>query len=144
MTLARTDWRRFAGHDYVGWIQDDILSVESTQCIHSHLSTAERYAGFAVEMTAKCTKLKVLELSPDYNDNLSFSTRSFLNVLNKSTSLQTLSLKKVQLSDMVSPPRDVYNVASPNCISLYYMYRMWRLLLGISVELSSNSITSQM
>ena len=72
--------------------------------IHSHLSTAERYAGFVLEMTAMCTKLKVLEFSPYYDDNISFSTRSFLNVLNKSTSLQTLSLLEVQLSDMVSPP----------------------------------------
>ena len=77
-----------------------ILSVESTQCIHSHLSTAEEDVEFAVEMTAKCTKLKVLELS----FILAFSSQSFLNILNKSTSLQTLLLKEVQLSDMVSPP----------------------------------------
>ena len=83
------------------------MSVESTQGIHSHLSTAERDAGFAVEMIAKCTKLKVLELDPNYGRDggrFAFSSQSFLNVLNKSTSLQTLSLKKVQLSDMVSPP----------------------------------------
>ena len=92
-----------------------------------------------MEMTAKCTKLKVLEFTGAH-----LGTITFLNVLNKSTSLQTLSLNEVQLSDKVSPPRDVYNVASPNCISLYYMYRMWRLLLGISVVLSSNSRTSQM
>ena len=105
MTLARTDWRRFTGQVYVGCIQDDILSVESTQCINSHLSTAEKDAGFAVEMTAKCTKLKVLEFSPTaYYATIPFSIRSFLNVLNKSTSLQSLSLNKVQLSDMVNPP----------------------------------------
>ena len=58
-----------------------------------------------MEMTAKCTKLKVLEFSPGIlAKNISFSTRSFLNVLNKSTSLQTLSLRGVKLSDMVSPP----------------------------------------
>ena len=72
--------------------------------MHSHLSTAQKDAGFAVEMTAKCTKLKVLKLSPEWIDLISFTTQSFLNVFNKSTSLQTLSLKKVQLSDMVSPP----------------------------------------
>ena len=123
------------------------MSVESTQCIHSHLSTAGGDVGLAVEMTSKCTKLKVLkvfELTGFTDADL--GTIAFLNILNKSTSLQTLSLWGVQLSDMVSPPRDVYNVTSPNCISLYYcnMYRMWRLLLGISVELSSNSKTSQM
>ena len=64
--------------------------------------TAGWDAGFAVEMTAKCTKLNVLEFSG--YDSISFFTRSFLNVLNKSTSLQTLSLEGVQLSDMVSPP----------------------------------------
>ena len=60
-------------------------------------------AGFAVEMTAKCTKLKVLELVKGFG-RLEFSSQSFLNVLNKSTSLETLSLKWVKLSDMVSPP----------------------------------------
>ena len=85
------------------------MSVESTQCIHSHLSTAveEDDVGFAVEMIAKCTELKVLkvlELTPSFGVRLAISSQSFLNVLNKSTSLQTLSLKKVQLSDMVSPP----------------------------------------
>ena len=54
-------------------------------------------------MTAKCTKLKVLELVAE-REIFAFSSRSFLNVLNKSTSLQSLSLKRVQLSDMVSPP----------------------------------------
>ena len=56
-----------------------------------------------MDMTAKCTKLKELGLAAQYND-LAFCSQSFLNVLNKSTSLQTLSLWKVQLSDMVSPP----------------------------------------
>ena len=56
-----------------------------------------------MEMTARCTKLKVLELTP-WEGRLVFSSQSFLNVLNKSTSLQTLSLVGVQLSDMVSPP----------------------------------------
>ena len=70
--------------------------------MHSPLSTDKKDAGFSVEMTAKCTKLKVLEFKG--YDPISFSTRPFLNVLNKSTSLQTLSLKRVQLSDMVSPP----------------------------------------
>ena len=78
------------------------------------------------------------------NNVIHISQKSLVKFLNKSTSLHTLSLERVQLSDMVSPPWDVYNVASPNCISLYYMYRMWRLFLGISVELSSNSRTSQM
>ena len=76
--------------------------------------------------------------------HIHISQKSLVKFLNKSTSLQTLSLGWVKLSDMVSPPWDVYNVASPNCILLYYMYRMWRLLLGISVELSSNLRTSQM
>ena len=73
------------------------------QCLHSLLSTAKRNAGFAVEMIAKCTKLKVLELAPSFG-RLAFSSQSFLNVLNKLTSLQTLSLERVKLSDMVSPP----------------------------------------
>ena len=75
--------------------------------VYTHLSTDEGYAGFAVEMIAKCTKLKVLEFSPSYFEDYAkilFSTQSFLNVLNKSTSLQTLSLEEVQLLDMVSPP----------------------------------------
>ena len=87
------------------------LSIESTQRMHSHLSTARGDAGLqVVEKTAKCTKLKVLKFSGSPDDinlcpeSISFSARSFLNVLNKSTSLQTLSLERVQLSDMVSPP----------------------------------------
>ena len=74
--------------------------------MHSHLSTAEKDAGFRVEITAKCTKLKVLEFSPTiyHSDYISFSIGSFLNILNKSPSLQTLSLVRVKLSDMVSPP----------------------------------------
>ena len=48
------------------------------------------------------------------------SQKSPIKLLNKSPSLQTLSLERVQLSDMVSPPRDVYNVASPTYISLHY------------------------
>ena len=52
-----------------------------------------------MEMTAKCTNLKVLE-----HVGGAFSSQSFVNVLNKSTSLQTLSLDEVMLSDMVSPP----------------------------------------
>ena len=56
-----------------------------------------------MEMTAKCTMLKVLGLAMTFA-RLAFSSQSFLNVLNKSTSLQTLSLDGVQLSDMVSPP----------------------------------------
>ena len=67
--------------------------------IHSHLSTDEEDAGFAVEMIAKCTKLKVLKFAW-----LAFSSQSFLNVLNTSASLQTLSLENVHLTDMVSPP----------------------------------------
>ena len=66
------------------------------------MSTGGGDAGFAVEMTAKCTKLKVLELGGF--ERLAFSSQSFLNVLNKLTSLQTLLLERVQLSDMVSPP----------------------------------------
>ena len=66
-------------------------------------SAAEADAGFAMEMTAKCTKLKVLKLVSSFG-RLAFPSQSFLNVLNKSTSLQTLSLRGVQLSDMVSPP----------------------------------------
>ena len=105
MTLAKTDWRRFTGKDYVGYIQDDIVSVnQPTQCIHSHLSTAEGdNGGFAVEMTVKCTKLKVLELASSLG-RLAFSSQSFLYVVNKSVFLETLSLKRVQLSDIVSPP----------------------------------------
>ena len=71
--------------------------------VYTHLSTGREDVGFAVEMIAKCTKLKVLELAPSYG-RLAFSSQSFLNVLNKSTSHQTLSLMGVQLSDMVSPP----------------------------------------
>ena len=56
-----------------------------------------------MEMTAKCNKLKELELAPSFG-RIAFSSHSFLSVLNKSTSLQTLSLKEVQLSDIVSPP----------------------------------------
>ena len=52
-----------------------------------------------MEMTAKCTKLKVLELTL-----ADLGTIAFVNVINKSTSLQTLLLGRVQLSDMVSPP----------------------------------------
>ena len=81
------------------------MSVESTQCIHSHLSTVdEEDAGFVLEMTAKCTKVKQLELAAEYERWAVVSFQSFLNVLNKSTSLQTLSLGGVHLSDMVSPP----------------------------------------
>ena len=71
---------------------------------HSHLSTVEEDVGFAVEMTAECTKLKILELAAELGRIAFLSFQSFLNVLNKSTSLETLSLKRVQLSDMVSPP----------------------------------------
>ena len=121
-------------------------STELTQCIHSHLFTGEEDAPFAFEITTECTKLKVLVFSSDnllpfdISDNC---LQSFTKVLKKSTSLQTLSLGGVHLSDMVSPPCMRCNVSSPDCISLYYMYRIWRLL-GISVELSSNSTTSQM
>ena len=77
--------------------------------MHSQLSTAEGDVGFAEEMTAKCTKLEVLELTRySMIGRLVFSFQSFLSVLNKSTSLQTLSLRGVQLSHMVSPTRDVY------------------------------------
>ena len=82
----------------------------------------------------------VLELEGDMH----VSQQSLINFFNKSESLQILSLEEVQLSDMVSHPWDVCNVTSVNCISLYYMYRMRRLLLGISVEVSSNTRTSQM
>ena len=44
------------------------------QCIHSHLSTDEEDAGFALELVAKCTKLKVLEFSG--NGPILFFTRS--------------------------------------------------------------------
>ena len=71
--------------------------------MHTHLFTAEEDVGFAVDMTAKCTKLKVLELGPSFG-KFAFSIQSFLNVIKKSTSLQTLQLGGVQLSDMVSPP----------------------------------------
>ena len=71
--------------------------------MHSHLSTVEEDVGFAVEMITKCTKLKVLVLAMTFGW-LTFSTRLFLNVLNKSTSLETLSLEGLQLSYMVSPP----------------------------------------
>ena len=70
--------------------------------MHSHLSTAQKDKGFAVEMIAKCTKLKVLGFLAHHD--ILFSTRLFLNVFNTSTSLQTLSLDGVKLSDMVSPP----------------------------------------
>ena len=81
--------------------------------MHSYLSTAEEDAGFAVEMIAKCTKLKVLELARKRSRmeirsgrirRVAIPPQSLLNVLSKSTSLQTLSLERVQLSDMVSPP----------------------------------------
>ena len=108
------------------------------------LFTDEWDGAFVLQMIGACTKLRVMKLHVDFIKRVVFSTLSFLTVLNKSTSLQTLSLFGVYLSDMVSHTVcDVYNVASPNCISLYYMYRMWRLL-GISVELSSNLRTSQM
>ena len=83
------------------------MSVESTQWIHSHLSTDKRDdVEFAMDMIAKCTKVKVLQLTPPFAGfgRLAFSSQSFLNVLSKSTSLQTLSLGEVQLSDMVNPP----------------------------------------
>ena len=71
-----------------------------------------------MEMIAKCTKLKVLtlgwylvlaplKLPTGKHEKIgtpTFSSQSFLNVLNKSSSLQNLSLYQVQLSDMVSPP----------------------------------------
>ena len=83
--------------------------------MHLHLFIGLGDQPFALEMTAKCTKLKVLKFFtlksgerlsityPGYKTIL-FSSLSFLNVLNKSTSLQTLSVEKVELSDMVSPP----------------------------------------
>ena len=75
--------------------------------MQSHLSTAKKDAAFALEMTAKCTKLKVLELAAEksfiFMGRIAFPTQSFLNVLNKSTSLQSLSLEGIKLSDIVSP-----------------------------------------
>ena len=55
---------------------------------------------FVLRMIGACTKVKVLVL----DGGVEFSTQSFLNVLNKSTSLKTLSLMGVQLSDMVCHP----------------------------------------
>ena len=64
------------------------------------LYTDECDGAFVLQMIGACTKLKVLVL----DGWIEFSTRSFLNILNQSTSLQTLSLREVLLSDMVSYP----------------------------------------
>ena len=78
--------------------------------MHSHLFTAEEGVEFALEMTAKCTKLKMLELASGLKRiayplrHLSISKKHLVEFFNKSTSLQTLSLKNAQLSDMVNPP----------------------------------------
>ena len=64
------------------------------------LYTDECDGAFVLQTIGACTKLKVLVL----DGWIKFSTRSFLNVLNQSTSLQTLSLREVLLSDMVSYP----------------------------------------
>ena len=70
--------------------------------------------------------------------DIRISQQSLVKFVNKSTFLYALSLERVQLVYMVSPPRDVYNVESPTCMSSYYMYRMWRLLLGRLVEVLNN------
>ena len=54
---------------------------------------------FVLQMIGACTKLRVMKLHVGF---VVLPTQSFLNVLNKSTSLQTLSLQGLQLSDMVS------------------------------------------
>ena len=72
-----------------------------TQLIHFYILFTVGWDGaFVLQMIGACTKLKVLAL----DETLKFPTQSFLNVVEKLTSLQTLSLQKIQLSDMVSPP----------------------------------------
>ena len=71
-----------------------------TQCMHLNILFADKLDGaFVLQIIDACTKLslKVLIL-----DEMLFPTQSFLTILNKSTSLQTLSLEGAQLLDMVS------------------------------------------
>ena len=84
------------------------MSAESNQCIRAHLSTAEEDVGFAVEMTTKCTKLKVLELALSF-EMLALSSRSFLNVIMQHINISSNSVT-------VESPVIRYGESSMRCV----------------------------
>ena len=58
---------------------------------------------FPLDILAVCSKLKVLVFHDDlFGNQVAFSSRAILKFLDKSTSLQTLSMNGVQLVDKVS------------------------------------------